>query len=313
MYALSQAEIGAYLTGSTMPKLTQQNLNRIPIPAPSLADQRAIAHILGTLDDKIELNRRMNQTLEEIACALFHSWFVAFDPVRAKAEGRQPAGMDAATAALFPDAFDATEHGNIPAGWRVCALDEIATFLNGLALQRFPPTEKGPNLPVIKIAQLKKGNTESADRASSDVPEQYIVRDGDVLFSWSGSLEVDLWGGGAGALNQHLFKVTSHRFPQWFYYLWIQQHLSGFQAIAAGKATTMGHIQRRHLSDAKVIVPQPDLMEKMDAIMRPLLRHIIATKLESRTLTSLRDSLLPELLTGRIDVRALGGLGGDSE
>jgi type I restriction enzyme S subunit len=288
--------------GATMPSLNQQILGLLQIPLPPLAEQRAIAHILGALDDKIELNRKMNATLDEIARTLFTSWFVDFDPVRAKAEGRQPEGMDAATAALFPNRFVDSEFGPIPEGWKVRGLDAIATFLNGLALQKFPPQGDGADLPVIKIAQLKKGSVEGADLASSEVPAPYIVDDGDVLFSWSGSLEAVIWGGGRGALNQHLFKVTSELYPKWFYYYWIHQHLQEFQAIAAGKATTMGHIQRRHLTQAKVVCPPPVLSERLDTKLAPVVERISANLKECRTLTELRDTLLPELLSGRVRV-----------
>jgi type I restriction enzyme, S subunit len=123
-YALSQTDINGYLTGSTMPKLTQGNMNRIPVVAPPLAEQKAIAAVPGALDDKIELNRLMNATLEAMARALFQSWFVDFDPVRAKLDGRQPAGLDPITAALFPNEFEDSELGPIPKGWRVMPLPE---------------------------------------------------------------------------------------------------------------------------------------------------------------------------------------------
>jgi len=190
--------------------LRDQRAMKITLPPPD--EQKAIAHILGTLDDKIELNRRMNATLEEMARELFQSWFVDFDPVRAKLDGRQPAGLDAATAALFPAHFQESPLGHIPQGWAVRSLDQVADYLNGLALQKYPPGD-GETLPVIKIAQLRKGDSEGADRCNTELAPQYIVDDGDVLFSWSGSLEVELWCGGRGALNQHLFKVTSSDFP----------------------------------------------------------------------------------------------------
>ena len=159
----------------------------------------------------------MNATLEAMARALFQSWFVDFDPVRAKLDGRQPTGLDPATAALFPNEFKDSELGPIPKGWELKSLDQIANYLNGLALQKFPPND-GATLPVIKIAQLRQGSSEGADRCNTSLPPEYIVRDGDVLFSWSGSLEVELWCGADGALNQHLFKVTSNEFSKWFYY-----------------------------------------------------------------------------------------------
>lgn len=121
-----------------------------------------------------------------------------------------------------------------------------------------------------------------------------------MLFSWSGSLEVELWCGGRGALNQHLFKVASANFPKWFYFLWTRYHLPAFQAIAAGKATTMGHIQRRHLSEAQVFIPTAAEMETMDKTMSPIIEKITANNLESRTLAALRDALLPKLLSGTL-------------
>lgn len=121
-------------------------------------------------------------------------------------------------------------------------------------------------------------------------------------FSWSGSLEVELWCGGTGALNQHLFKVTSQEFPKWFYFLWTRHHLETFRRIAASKATTMGHIQRRHLTEAKVLVPPRELIQAMGGIMKPLIDKIIANRVQSRTLAELRDTLLPKLLSGEIRV-----------
>jgi type I restriction enzyme S subunit len=271
---------------------------QIPLPDPD--EQRAIAHILGTLDDKIELNRRMNETLEAIARALFKSWFVDFEPVRVKAEGRD-LGLPKPIADLFPDSFQDSQFGEIPKGWAMRGLDEIAWFLNGLALQKYP-SKDGRSLPVIKIAQLRAGNTIGADVASVDLEQAYVVDDGDVLFSWSGSLECVLWTGGRGALNQHLFKVTSAEFPKWFYFLWIHQHLADFRHIAAGKATTMGHIQRHHLSDAKVIVPPGDTLKVAGDVLSPLINRIIVTRIESRTLAALRETLLPKLISGEVRV-----------
>jgi type I restriction enzyme, S subunit len=264
LFYLFNSPHGRYLLGTILRQvavsgITGNDLVQLEVPLPPLPEQRAIAHILGTLDDKIEINRRMNETLEGMARAIFKSWFVDFDPVHAKMRGEQPAGLAPEIAALFPDALVDTELGEAPEGWEVIGLNETATFLNGLALQKYPP-ENGESLPVIKIAQLRKGNTEGADKASAEIAEAYVVEDGDVLFSWSGSLECVLWTGGRGALNQHLFKVASDRFPKWFYYLWIHQHLSWFQTIAAGKATTMGHIQRHHLAEAKVSVPPPTIL-----------------------------------------------------
>ncbi len=292
--------------GAIFDSLKCADIPNFKLSLPPLAEQRTIAYILGTLDDKIELNRRMNETLEAIARAVFKSWFVDFDPVCAKASGEPPEsicrrlGLTPDLLAHFPDRLVDTEFGEIPEGWAVKPLDGIADYLNGLALQKFPPENDSEWLPVIKISQLKKGDSTGADRASHKLKREYIVDDGDVLFSWSGSLEVDIWCGGRGALNQHLYKVTSANFPKWFYFYWTRHHLSHFQAVAAGKAVTMGHIQRKHLTEALCAVPPKPLMERLDGIVAPLLDKQIENRKESRTLGFMRDSLLPKLLSGEL-------------
>ena len=274
-------------------------LKKTPVPIPPLPIQKEIARMLGALDDRITLLRETNATLEAIAQALFKSWFVDFDPVRAKMQGRTPEDMDEATAALFPDGLGESALGLVPKGWRVRPLDQIATYLNGLALQKFPPSDDSW-LPVIKIAQLRKGDTVGADRAGRNIKPDYIIQNGDVLFSWSGSLEVEVWCGGEGALNQHLFKVSSDIYPKWFYYFWTKHHLSHFRQVAASKATTMGHIQRAHLTQALVVAPPDAFVSAVGGFFAPLLERWIATSLQAQSLATLRDTLLPRLISGAL-------------
>lgn len=286
-------------TGTAVPHISGKQIQEYKFKLPDIDTQRSIGSLLIALDDRIALLRETNSTLEAIAQALFKSWFVDFDPVRAKMEGRIPEGMDEATVGLFPDSFEESELGLVPKGWRVLSLDTIATFLNGLALQKFPPTGVD-DLPVIKIAQLRKGDTVGADQASRGIKSEYIVKDGDVLFSWSGSLEVEIWCGGEGALNQHLFKVTSEDFPKWFYFFWTRHHLADFRQTAASKATTMGHIQRGHLTAAKVCIPKEEVMKAATSILGPIVGKLVESSLQARTLTKIRDSLLPKLISGKL-------------
>jgi type I restriction enzyme S subunit len=261
-------------------------------------DRAEIAATLGALDDKIELNRRMNETLEAMARALFRDWFVDFGPTRAKMAGTAPY-LSPDLWALFPDSLD---DAGKPEEWAERPLDEIADFLNGLALQKFPGENEPDSLPVIKIAELRNGITEKSNRASRKVPSKYVVQDGDFLFSWSGSLLAKFWTGGEGALNQHLFKVTSGHYPGWFFSEWVQHHLEEFQIIAASKATTMGHIQRGHLKAAKTTCPPDPVIEQMGKLMVPLIARIVNNELESRTLAQTRDLLLPRLMSGELRV-----------
>lgn len=278
-------------------------LKNFPISLPPLDVQKRIAGILGALDDRIDVLRRENVVLEQMAQAVFQSWFVDFDIVRAKAAGTPESEVcekyhiTPELYALFPSALTPD---NLPLGWEKKSLPEIATYLNGLPLQKFPPKNEDEFLPVIKIAELKARSVVGADKASTDIDSKYIIDDGDVIFSWSGSLAVDIWCCGKGALNQHLFKVFSSDYPKWFYYLWTRKYLFQFQQIAAGKATTMGHIQRSHLEEAKANVPSEKILTAADKIISPLIEKIIDNRKQIRTLEQTRDALLPQLLSGKI-------------
>ena len=286
--------------------LTDQRRMFITLP-PEISEQRAIAGVLGVLDDKIESNRRTSRALERVARAIFRAWFVDFEPVKAKAAGaRSFPGMSQEAFDALPTRFVESELGPVPEGWSLSPLDKTGDFLNGLALQKHPPRGDGTDLPVIKIAELRKGSTVGSALANNDIPEAYVISDGDLLFSWSGTLEALFWFGGRGALNQHLFKVSSAAFPKWFLYLWIRQHLPWFRQIASSKATTMGHIKRGHLAEAQVVVPDKETLLAADQTIGPLYELISRNEIESRTLATLRDYLLPKLLSGEVRVAEPG-------
>jgi type I restriction enzyme S subunit len=309
-YLLRGIDFSSFNVGSGVPTLNRNHVHPLPVTIPQPHEQAQIAGLLGALDDKIELNRRMNETLEAMAQAIFRDWFVDFGPVRRKLEGtRDPVAImgglmpDPARAAelagLFPDGFG---EGDLPAGWSERPIDQIAEFLNGLALQKFPAGVGEPSLPVIKIAELRGGLTDKSNRAATNLPERFIVRDGDFIFSWSGSLMAKVWTEGDGALNQHLFKVTSTGYPQWFFARWVLHHMPEFQSIAASKATTMGHIQRGHLSSASTVCPPRPLLNEMTKVMGPLWEQAIQNELQNRTLAQTRDYLLPRLMSGEVQV-----------
>ena len=299
-YALlsEQRALRMFAVGSVHSTIYFPEVKAFHLCMPSRKVQDAVAATLGALDDKIELNRKMNATLEAMARALFRDWFVDFGPTRAKIEARAPY-LSPDLWALFPDRLDAEGK---PEGWEEKPLDEVADFLNGLALQKFPGEGEADSLPVIKIAELRNGITANSNRASRKVPSQYVIKDGDFLFSWSGSLLAKFWTGGEGALNQHLFKVTSDRYPAWFFSEWVQHHLEEFQIIAASKATTMGHIQRGHLKAAMTICPPDNTITRLGEVVAPLIDRIVRNELESRTLAQTRDLLLPRLMSGEIQL-----------
>ena len=202
---------------------------------------------------------------------------------------------------LFSDTF--LELPEIPNGWKTSNLLEIADYLNGLAMQKHRPIAGEEGLPVLKIKELRQGFCDSSSElCSPSIKPEYLVHDGDVIFSWSGSLLVDLWCGGTCGLNQHLFKVTSSKYNKWFYYAWTVHYLSRFATIAADKATTMGHIKREDLRKAKVLIPPIKEYNRIGATLEPIYDLIISNKIENRHLKFLRDSLLPKLMSGELDV-----------
>jgi len=256
-----------FVSGSAIPRVVLKDFRKVLVPSIPYEKQFAISSVLKSLDDKIALLHRQNKTLEQLAETLFKQWFVE----------------------------EAQE------GWEEKGLVEIAEYLNGLALQKFPA--KGINdLHVIKIREMKQGISDNTDKCSNDIPSQYIIQNGDILFSWSGSLEVVIWYDGEGALNQHLFKVSSDKYPKWFYYLATKHHLANFKMIAESKSTTMGHIQREHLREAIISIPPKEIFTEYDKTIEPLIEKKIKNNSQIKTLTKLRDTLLPKLMSGEATV-----------
>lgn len=294
-YYLRQSNIRQFIinvsVGSTMPSINTEILKSLPIAYCPLEEQKQIAAVLSCLDRKIENLRRQNETLEAIAQTLFKHWFVDFEFPNEDGKPYKSSG----------GAMVRSELGESPADWRVEPLDEVANFLNGLALQNYP-AKSDHFLPVIKIREMKSGITANTEKASSEIPSQYVIDNGDVIFSWSGSLEIIIWCFGKGALNQHLFKVSSEKYPKWFYYFWNLEHLKHFRSIAKSKATTMGHIQRKHLSEALCCVPNDNRLQVMNFTMSLILEKTIQNSLQIQTLVKTRDVLLPKLMSGKLRI-----------
>jgi len=277
---------------SAVPGLNKDYVYNLKVKIPEYREQQTIAKILSDLDEKIELNNQMNKTLENIAQAIFKRWFIDFEFPNENGEPYKSSGGEMVESEL----------GLIPKGWEILSLSNIADFLNGLPLQNYRPREDEEWLPVIKIRELRNGITDSTERCTSNIPKNYIAENGDVIFSWSGSLEVVIWTYGKGAINQHLFKVRSEKYPKWFYYFWLLRFLPEFRKIAEDKATTMGHIQRHHLNESLLPVPPQELMDKLGKSIESIFEEVITLRIQSLTLSNIRDLLLPKLMTGKIRV-----------
>ena len=276
-------------------------LRNTPISLPPLPEQRAIALVLGTLDDLIELNRETNEILEEMARALFKSWFVDFDPVRAKLEGRPPAGMDAATAVLFPDHFQDSELGQIPKGWEVGSVYEICSVIYGAPFASKLFNAKREGKPLIRIRDLP-GECPGVWTEEAH-PKGYLVQPGDIVVGMDGEFRAYLWGGEEAWLNQ---RVCVFAPKGSFSAAYVRNSIIAplAQVEATEIATTVIHLGKGDIDRFRAIIPSSKVSEAFTALCQPLYDQIVICKQESRDLAALRDTLLPKLLSGEVSVPA---------
>ena len=288
LYYLLKANIPQLInkeSGTVFGSINKNDIETFEVTLPEdFEDQMKILTILKNIDKKIEVCKDLNQNLTKLIEVNFKNYLLNFDK--------------------YPeDELIGSEFGPIPIGWKVSNLTGISNYQNGLAMQKFPPEDSTDCFKVLKIKELRQGFfDESSDLCSKNIKEECIVYDGDVIFSWSGSLLVDIWAGGTCGLNQHLFKVTSSRFDKWFYYCWTKFYLNQFILIAKDKATTMGHIKRQNLDESLVLIPNKKTYDNLTKLFQPLFKLLIKNKIEIKKLQILRDTLLPKLMSGEIDV-----------
>lgn len=261
--------------------------------------------MLGSLDAKIELNRRLNAELEAMAKLLYDYWFVQFDFPISAAQAAAMVCPDLEGKPYRASGGKMVHHPElkreIPEGWEVGTLLDIATFTNGIACQKYPPVD-AQRLHVIKIKEMRDGFTADSEFVTDQVPKKVKVENGDILFSWSASLEVMIWSGGSGALNQHIFKVTSSSHPRSYVYFVLLDYLQHFRMLADLRKTTMGHITREHLEQSRIAIAPKEISNAFERVVNPLIERILRSQDETHELTQLRDWLLPMLMNGQVTV-----------
>ena len=301
-YMLHTVHLNNFRVGSGQPLLNQTILSQIPATIPAPSEQRRIAHILGTLDDKIELNRRMNETLEETARAIFKSWFVDFDPVKAKVEGYKPPCMDSKTAALFPSVFQDSPLGKIPEGWEVGTLGKIAKNVR----RSIKASEIDPSECFIGLEHMPRRNIALSQwQVDAEIASnKYRFRKGEILF---------------GKLNPHFHKVGVAPIDgvcstdilviqpidaEWFGVVLSLMSSDNFvtYTTAFSKGTTLPRTNWNDMSRYKTVLPKVEIAQKYTEFIRPIIRRIIENIHECHTLSQTRDTLLPKLLSGEIRV-----------
>lgn len=267
----------------------------LEIMLPDFDTQKKIGDFLYSLEKKKQTNNQINQELEAMAKSLYDYWFVQFD---FPDQNGKPYKSSGGKMVYHPEL-----KREIPEGWGVDSLWNITNFYNGLAMQKYrPDTTEDDYLPVIKIREMMNGFSKDTEKARLDIPTEAVVERGDILFSWSATLEVIIWGKERGALNQHIFKVTSDTYPKSFIYFELKSYLKVFKAIAELRKTTMGHITQDHLKQAKIVVPPIELISKLDTKLQPIMLKQQILENQNQELTQLRDWLLPMLMNGQVKV-----------
>ena len=242
--------------------------------------------------------QKLNQNLEAMAKQLYDYWFVQFDFPDENGRPYKSSGGKMV--------WNDKVKREIPIDWHCGNLFEIAVFTNGLACQKFRPKDDEMPLPVIKIREMHDGISADTEEVTPNIPESVKVYNGDILFSWSASLEVMLWAYGHGGLNQHIFKVTSaNDFPKSFYYFQLLDYVDVFKKMAEARKTTMGHITQDHLQQSTIAIPDnKDIVNRFEELISPIFRQIIKLQEEILNLTKQRDELLPLLMNGQVSVNS---------
>ncbi len=306
----AQEQLKARATGTTVVGIKQSELRKLSIPIPPIKIQQEIAHILRVIDDRITTLQETNNTLEAIAQALFKSWFVDFDPVRAKSEGKLPEGIDEATAALFPDAFEETEFGMVPKGWQFSTISSLAAFQNGHAFKGSDWVEQGH--PVIKIGNVKPLLIDF-DGCSYVSPETVLGLDrfklgrGDLLVGMTGYVgetglvthtEV------ASYLNQRVGRISTNKGLDDLGFVFAAVRQTEFKAYAESQShgSAQANVSGADLMKFPVVIPPAQVLDKFNQVVGKLIEKILANFEEAKTLTNLRDTLLPRLISGQLRI-----------
>ena len=268
---------------SAYPSLNPSDIQSLEFEFPDMPIQKKVASFLCNIDKRIENLRAQNRVLEQTAKTIYDYTFL------------QCAGHQTT--------YNKTLNRNIPADWEIDNLYRIADFTNGLACQKYRPITEKEKLPVIKIREMHDGVTADTEFVKSDIPEKVIVNPGDLLFSWSASLEVMMWNGVKGGLNQHIFKVTPKEYFSLYYvYFQLKDYIGNFKRMAEARKTTMGHITTDHLNQSRIAIPDEETMKRFSSQITPLFKKQLVNSQQIEALTTQRNTLLPLLMNGQIVV-----------
>jgi type I restriction enzyme, S subunit len=293
----------SHATGTTNLGLSRDDFLSFPAPEPT-AEQQTVVDTLESVEQKITTNHRLNRALERMARSIFKAWFIDFEPVKARGDGATSfPGMAQDVFDQLPDQLVESELGPVPKEWPVQAVADIAEYINGRA---FTKHANGQGRMIIRIAELNSGPGGATKYSDVETEPEHTAFPDDILFAWSGSLDVYRWHRDEAVINQHIFKVVPKDYPKWYGYYRLVEAMPFFQSIASTKATTMGHIKRGHLADALFAAPPAWLVDAAEVQIRPLYDLVHSNERESLALANTRDTLLPKLIGGELPLEGVG-------
>lgn len=295
-YYFSQEKVNHYInilsSQSGQPNLNLELLGNLEFVNRDLFEQQKIGMLLSLLDDKIENNKKINGELESMTKTIYDYWFLQFEFPNEDGKPYKSSGGKMV--------WNEGLKKEIPVGWKVGSLYEIAEFINGLACQKYRPVNHDKKIPVIKIKEMHEGISESTEYVKEDIPEKNIINDGDILFSWSATLETMIWSGGKGGLNQHIFKIIPRGYAKYYVYMQLSAYIVNFIHMAEARKTTMGHITTDHLQQSRIAIPPKKIVDMYDERTQDFFDKIICNNKQNRELVFLRDFLLPLLMNGQV-------------
>lgn len=292
-YALLNSNLRERVRGSAQPFISYDLLDSVPVYLPDSVTQRKIGDCLWKLDQKIENNNNIIIELESMAKTIYDYWFLQFDFPDENGKPYKSSGGKMV--------WNEELKREIPKGWEVGTLYNIADYINGLACQKYRPKDNEGYLPVVKIAEMHNGINGDTECVSINIPEKNKISAGDILFSWSATLEVMLWCGVDAGLNQHIFKVNPKSgYSREYVFEQLSSYVINFVKMAESRKTTMGHITSEHMEQSRIVLPLLDIVDKFTNIAKPLFDKIVLCNKENQELASLRDFLLPMLMNGQV-------------
>ena len=287
-----QKKIANFHVGIAIPHFKKSDMDNLLIPVPSMDLQYKIGDLYCELSEKIENNNTINAELEAMAKTIYDYWFLQFEFPDENGKPYKSSGGKMVWCEEL--------NREIPEGWKVGNLYDIADFINGLACQKFRPISPANKLPVVKIGEMHSGITDQTEYVRDDIPEKHIINDGDILFSWSATLETILWTGGKAGLNQHIFKVNPKGFAKYYVFMQLSAYIINFIRMAEARKTTMGHITTDHLKQSRIALPPKYIAQQYSNTVATMFQMVIKNNEQNRELASLRDFLLPLMMNGQV-------------